>query len=506
MKKHQLLFLFIFISNFIFGQDTLRCHTLGLKLSESQIKEHLLFEEKVQKYLSSNFRLENVNITIPVVVHVVYNLQKQYVSEEQVLSQIAVLNQDYSRTNSDTSQTPNVFKQVAGASDIRFKLAVQDPNGKPTNGITYTNTTVSEFSDDDKVKLTSSGGIDAWDPKSYLNLWVCNLTPGVLGYFPGDSVPHEAGTYNDGVVVSYRAFGTIGSQLSSTYNLGRTSTHEIGHWLGLYHPWGTPWGSLCSSDYINDTPQQKDGSRGCPVFPYIDSDCFNAPNGRNYSNFMDYTSDRCMNMFTKGQVQRMMAILNLSRNSILTSKALDPPFNKDLAISIVFDSSEVCSRKDIFPKVRIFNYGKDTVTDYSISFTYNGTTNSYSWKGKLPSLSDTVWVLNDVVLSPEQVTLSAEVSFNKPGIDEFLPNNAKILSFACTQPLSIYPNPVSETLYVSGNLPKVNSSIIYNLQGEEVLKVNNATQIDVTGLEPGFYLIVLETNEKAIRKQLIVIK
>ena len=239
------------------------------------------------------------------------------------------------------------------------------------------------------------------------------------------------------MVISYRAFGTIGSQLSTTYNLGRTSTHEIGHWLGLYHPWGTPWNSAyCSSDFINDTPPQKEGSRGCPVFPYVDIECNNGPNGRNYSNYMDYTNDMCMNMFTQGQVQRMNAILNITRKSILSSKALESPFNKDLAISIIYDTADYCKSKNIYPKVRIFNHGKDTVYDYSITFNYNGITNQYSWKGKLVPLADTLWVFNDINISSDQVSLSAEVSFSQPLIDQYTSNNFKSVSFACLQPLS----------------------------------------------------------------------
>jgi hypothetical protein len=240
--------------------------------------------------------------TIPVVVHVIWNKDVQNISNAQIKSQIAVLNRDYQMKNDDIGLVPAAFKALRGDFKIKFCLATVDPNGNPTKGIVRKQTTRKSFSDNDYVKLSSRGGDDAWDASKYLNLWVCNLGGGLLGYaqFPGGSVK------TDGVVILYSAFGNTGV-VAPPYDKGRTATHEIGHWLNLRHIWGDDNGACTGSDLVDDTPNQGNYNFGCPSFPH--RSCSNGPNGDMFMNYMDYTDDACMFMFTIGQRDRSYAVL-----------------------------------------------------------------------------------------------------------------------------------------------------------------------------------------------------
>ena len=259
-----------------------------------------------QDYLNNSKTI----ITIPVVVHILYNTTAQNLSDTQINSQIDVLNQDYRNTNADGSSTPSIFQSLRADCEVEFCLASVDPNGDPTTGITRTQTSNTSFSNTaNDAKFTSQGGIDAWDRNKYLNLWVCPLGGGLLGYaqFPG-------GTANtDGVVILSTAFGNIGTA-ASPYNKGRTATHEIGHWLNLYHIWGDDAGACTGDDQVADTPNSADCYYGCPSFPQTSCSTSNM-----FMNYMDYVDDACMYLFTLGQKARVVAALNGPRASILTS-------------------------------------------------------------------------------------------------------------------------------------------------------------------------------------------
>jgi hypothetical protein len=257
----------------------------------------------------------NTGVTIPMVVHVLYNANEENISDAQILSQVDELNKDYSKLNDNfESVVPDAFKAVAASCNIQFCLASTDPNGAPTTGITRTFTNTTQFQQDDAVKHSATGGHDNWDPTRYLNIWVCNLGGGLLGYatFPADL---QADPSNDGVVILYKAFGNTGV-LFPPYDLGRTATHEIGHWLNLRHIWGD---ANCGDDFVEDTPTQQDANNGCPTFPHVT--CNNGANGDMFMNFMDYTDDACMALFTNGQNTRIEATLNGSRAGLLNSGA-----------------------------------------------------------------------------------------------------------------------------------------------------------------------------------------
>lgn len=254
-------------------------------------------------------------ITIPVVVHVIYHSSSQNISDAQVRSQIDVLNKDYRRQNADATNTPDIFRNVAADCGIRFELAGVDPGGNSTSGIIHKYTDILGFNISDDVKSSANGGDDGWNPDNYLNIWVTNLSSGILGYSSIPGSPKE----KDGVVIQYTAFGTNGAA-TAPFNRGRTTTHEVGHWLNLIHTWGD---AECGDDYVDDTPPQKGPNRGCPGT--IRVTCGNGTTGDMYMNFMDFTDDACMNLFTNGQRERMRSLFASGgvRNAMLSSVAIN---------------------------------------------------------------------------------------------------------------------------------------------------------------------------------------
>lgn len=320
-------------------------------------------EKSMQEWMKNNQHLMNAKdllVTIPVVVHVVYQNSTQNIPDAQILSQIDVLNQDFRRLNADTTNTPSVFSSVAGDLEIEFCMATTDPDGNPTDGIIRTQTTVSSFSTNNAVKFTSQGGHDAWPSFDYLNMWVCNMGGGILGYaqFPGGS------TATDGVVICYKNFG-YNSPGGYPYNLGRTATHEVGHWLNLYHIWGDDGGACNGSDLVADTPNQGSEYYSCPSFPQTSCGSQDM-----FMNYMDYTDDDCMNIFTNGQKTRTHAAINVYRSSLLTS----------LGCSTVLPTAAFSSNQTEIP------------TGCDVDFTDNSIGDPISWEwtfeGGTPETSD----------------------------------------------------------------------------------------------------------------------
>ncbi len=259
-------------------------------------------------------------VVIPVVVHVLYNTAAQNISDAQVQSQIDVLNEDFRKLNADYTKTPSLYAGLVADANVQFVLAKRTPTGAATNGIIHKQTNTKSWSTNDAVKNSKRGGDDAWDATKYLNLWACNLGQGLLGYaqFPGGSAS------TDGVVILYSAFGSrakySAGTYSSPYDLGRTATHEVGHWLNLRHIWGD---ASCGNDQVSDTPTQQTSNYGCPAFPH--ATCSNQ--GDMSMNYMDYVDDKCMYMFSAGQAARMNALFATggARASLLTSTSGTAP-------------------------------------------------------------------------------------------------------------------------------------------------------------------------------------
>ncbi len=215
----------------------------------------------------------------------------------QIQSQLDVLNEDYRRTNSDKT---NKWSQAAD-SQIEFKLATVDPNGNVTTGITRKQSSKTTWAPDgDPMKKASSGGVDAWDTSGYLNMWVCNLGTQLLGYaqFPGGAAA------TDGVVMGAQYFGSkdkgSGFYLAAKFDKGRTATHEVGHFLNLRHIWGD--GDCSVDDFVTDTPNASAANNGCAIKTSCGSEDM-------IQNYMDYSDDACMNLFTQGQKTRMRTVL-----------------------------------------------------------------------------------------------------------------------------------------------------------------------------------------------------
>jgi hypothetical protein len=278
-------------------------HELLAETQPEYRERRLRAEEETRESIDSGeaMRVLRRKITIPVVVHVVHRAAEENISDAQIKSQIAVLNRDFRARNPDKSKVPPVWKSLVIDANIEFALAKKDPRGKQTSGITRTATTAEGFGPDNAVKSRRTGGVNAWPADRYLNMWVCNLTDGLLGYaqFPGGPAR------TDGVVILYSAFGSQGT-VRPPFNRGRTATHEVGHFLGLRHIWGDR--NDCSgNDFVTDTPPARQANTGKPRFPHVT--CNNGPSGDMFMNYMDYVDDTAMFMFTSGQVARMNATL-----------------------------------------------------------------------------------------------------------------------------------------------------------------------------------------------------
>ncbi len=257
----------------------------SLKDKMDEIEKHTKDYEKKQK----NGRVGATGtLIIPVVVNVLYSNANENISDAQIQSQIDVLNKDFSATNSDLSLVPSAFSSAVSNLEIQFVLS----------SVVRKSSTKTSWGTRDAMKSAKKGGIDPTTSTTKLNLWVCNIGGGILGYaqFPGGS------SATDGVVIGPQYFGNTGF-VSAPYDKGRTATHEVGHWLNLRHIWGD---ASCGSDLVTDTPTQQTSNFGCPAFPHVT--CSNGPNGDMFMNYMDYTDDLCMYMFSGGQKTRTRAI------------------------------------------------------------------------------------------------------------------------------------------------------------------------------------------------------
>jgi hypothetical protein len=313
MKKIYLLLVLVILFNQISAQ---KCYADLLKHRSLSNNIDLIDSVNKIEEFTKNFSSSNRSVvTIPVVIHVVWNQQVENISLTQIQSQIDVLNEDFRGTNPDTMYVPNDFYHLIADCEIEFCLASFDTNGNPTNGVVRTQTNIQSIGDPDvhgsKVQHSSQGGSDAWDPNYYLNIWVASFgSAATLGYayYPGTAPqPNE-----DGAVIDYRKFGTTGTVVPPN-DYGRTVTHEIGHYFNLKHVWGDN-GGCTDDDLVNDTPMQDSANYGTPNHP--DYSCGTADM---FMNFMDYVDDDYMNMFSVGQKQRMLAALNGPRASLLNS-------------------------------------------------------------------------------------------------------------------------------------------------------------------------------------------
>lgn len=387
-------------------------------------------------------------IYIPVVVHVIHNGDaygvNENITDEQVQSQITVMTQDYRKMLG----TPGYNTNAVGADvQVEFVLAKVDPNGNPTNGIDRVNLCQDSWSDTDIDGIVKPTTI--WDPTQYMNMWSVNFSDStLLGYaqFPestlaGLSTAAQSSS-TDGVVAGYRSFGSSSlatGDFSAPYDKGRTMTHEVGHFLGLRHIWGD--NTTCPStntstnkDFCADTPAANAPNYGCVTG--TDS-CPSNPGVDMIQNYMDYTDDTCMNIFTNDQKTRITTVLNNSprRASLKTS-------NKDVAIPLFANDAEVkienlCSGSSIatcsnpnpglpLKQVSLYNRGTANLTSATLTYNIDGGTNyTYNWTG---SLATNKYALISLPNTGADGMLTVTVTAAN-GTDQRASNNTSVMSF-----------------------------------------------------------------------------
>lgn len=463
MKKITLLSLFsIFSLSFGYSQQTtkntineygfVRCSSVEYE-AELQAKDPKRMTNQqfeawlaplVEKYKSQRSAAStNEVIIIPVVVHVIHSGQNvgvaPNITDAQVNSQITVMNNDYRKLLG----TPGYNTNPVGAdTEIQFVLAKVDPNGNPTNGINRINLCQSSWSTteiNNTVKPTT-----IWDPTQYMNMWSVNFTDTtLLGYaqFPDASglpgLNASGGSPStDGVVAAYSTFGAVAYNdgtflLNAPYNEGRTMTHEVGHYLGLRHIWGD---SSCGDDFCADTPVHHTSNGGCPSI----QDCNNT-GLEMVQNYMDYTNDACMNIFTQNQKDRMVVIMNNAarRSTLKTSiKATAIPlFANDAEVKVervcTLAGSPVCGPSQSFQKITLVNRGTTTITTATLSYNVNGgTTSTYNWTGSI--LVNKELTFNMPVTNTTNGTISVSVVTVNGVTDERSSNNTATGDFTAS--------------------------------------------------------------------------
>ncbi|MCB0735533.1 MAG: T9SS type A sorting domain-containing protein [Bacteroidetes bacterium] len=327
-------------------------------------------------------------VTIPVVFHVIHNYGPENISKAQILEQMEILNKDFRRRNSDTSKTRSIFKDRAVDCEVEFKLATKDPDGNCTDGITRTVSALTYGGDEDVKDLIR------WDYKTYLNIWVVeriDLTidgATLAGY---TYRPPSTNEKIDGILVDHSFVGSSGT--SNTLTAGRVLTHEIGHWLGLLHPFTDGCGSNCQTtgDYVCDTPPVAANNVGCPsTVNSCSNDSPDEPD--NHENYMDYTNGSCQNMFTAGQNTLMQFYLsrtqyrgaNISSAAITKSGiTISNPCAPKADFQITSDLNRICPggevtfadmswNGDVVDRVWTFEGGSPSSSTFSNpSVTYN---------------------------------------------------------------------------------------------------------------------------------------
>ena len=453
-----------------------------IKCASNEYEEYLRFQnpkkesrERFENWISNKIQEASISsqsggiIYIPVVVHIIHNGDvygtNENITDEQVQSQITVMNQDYRRMTG----TPGFNSDPAGADiQIEFVLAKVDPNGNPTNGIDRVNLCQASWSTEDIDATVKPSTI--WDPNLYMNMWSVNFSDStLLGYaqFPestlgGLSTATQSGT-TDGVVAGFRFFGSSSlatGNFAAPYDKGRTMTHEVGHFFGLRHIWGD--NTTCPStnsnldkDFCVDTPAANSANFGCPIG--TDSCPSNTGNDM-IANYMDYTDDTCMNIFTNDQKTRIITVMNNSpRRTTLKTSTKDvaiPLFAIDAEIKIenscgAIEPTCAAPNPPIPAKsIALYNRGTSNITSATINYNMNGGTNyTQNWTGNLaPNKYEIITLTN----STTNGTLNTSVTTVNGATDQRTSNNNASKTFGTGSSIA-YANATSFTFNLTGD-------------------------------------------------------
>lgn len=451
----------LFLSAGSYGQkitplDTSQSLGSGLSHSHTDKCAHTLIQSKIEKEMgyfgSTGFfedwidqKIETRRLSpqiartqegprlIPVVVHVIHTGSAlgsgANIPDSQILEQIRILNEDFRRLNADAIRTPAEFLPVAADANIQFVLAKQDPNGLPTNGIVRLQGTKSSY--DPNSDATLIGQLSQWNPEEYMNIWVVPLVQPYIGYasFPISDLPglnfSPTPAIMDGVTIDYRYFGIGGNATSASQ--GRTATHEVGHFFGLRHIWGD--GGCEVDDFVADTPAQDASNNVCNANPTKVS----CGNNNMIQNYMDYTPDACMNLFTLGQVERYNVVLENSprRVSLVNNRATQEPVlvDRDLSLTRIIEPVDAICDLNIIPQVEVQNVGSSRITSARIEFRRNGVViENRRFTLDLETGELTTLTFNPYLLQSGNNQIQFQITLVNDQADENAANNSRISS------------------------------------------------------------------------------
>ncbi|MEM9832864.1 MAG: choice-of-anchor J domain-containing protein [Bacteroidota bacterium] len=412
---------------------------------------------------------------IPVVVHVVHRGEAvgtgSNIPFEQIEDQIRTLNEDFRRLNADTVDTPPEFQPVAVDSRIEFVLARQSPEGFSTNGVVRVEGTRNDYGIFNGDILSE---LSLWDPALYMNIWVAPLRSGLLGYaqFPDSDLPGLNGAPNnpatDGIVIDFNFFGSVGNVVNRS--LGRTTTHEVGHYLGLRHIWGD--GDCSADDFVEDTPLQETDSESCPVHPQTSCGSVDM-----FQNYMDYTTDRCMNLFTIGQKERMRIVLENSprRRTLLNSPGLvEPvPLDDDAGITTIVSPQRSECDGEIVPTITVTNTGQEALNSFTVALNIQGNfREEITFNTNLTPQESTTVSLSPMALQGN--TFNTEYNFTffitaANGVpDENATNNVRSVDFIIPQRTEVpivdnFEQPDESTLLSLGYISNADNAITWEV-------------------------------------------
>lgn len=564
-KKPLIILAFLCCQSILFAQHEW-CGFHALDTIHNQ-DDHRDFERLLKSRANRTTEDPDAIFLIPVVVHVIHNNTTDAIglgdniSDEQIFTAIEVLNEDFRRKNPDTVNTPNWAKPVAADVQIEFRLASQDPDGFPTDGITRTKGNKNSYNYiSDEVELK---GYSYWPSSEYLNIWVASLSNNIVGFaqFPDNSnlvgVNDTNGSEElDGIVVAPYSFGRLEGKATGTnnpYKFGRTAVHEVGHWLGLRHIFNNRENGCNYSDYCEDTPEQDKSNISV-------NDCNTEIIGGcgavvMHQNYMDYTNDICMNLFTQDQKSRMQQVLSVSprRAALKFSKGLCgsseeiavPSIETFLYDQIFFSKWELSgSNTDLFDweleTGEIKSTATDSITTDSLILTsgvitYNSNSNLFlRFDGQSLTNADSIKIfyeracsgnLNELTtvsldgtsIQDEKISLKnlAEsgllqfyfVVYNNG--NEVIIKNISFYEESSELQVELFPNPSDGNVSYSLNLPSDQEIVVqvFNLNGKLVFENSYESlytgiySLDLTALLNGLYIAKFtgESETKSVR-------